>query len=88
MDESGDTVWGGFDSATNNFSPLVTVLQGNDLSASYNFDGTAISASLEVGRHYQLRVYAADADTSEPKGYRLLSATETLDGIFRVSSTP
>lgn len=88
VDESGDTVWGGFDSAANNFAPLVTVPQGNDLSASYNFDGTATSASLEVGRHYQLRVYAAVLDTSEPKGYRLLSATETLDGIFRVSSTP
>jgi hypothetical protein len=87
VDESGETVWGGFDS-TNNFAPLVTVPQGNDLSASYNFDGTATSASLEVGRHYQLRVYASVADTAEPKGYRLLSATETLDGIFRVRSTP
>jgi len=84
VDESGVTVWGGFDSLANNFTPLVTVPQGNDPSAGYNYDGTATLASLEPERYYQLRVYAAVVDTSEPKGYRLLSASETLDGIFRV----
>jgi hypothetical protein len=84
VDESGDTVWGGFDSLANNFTPLVTVPQGNDPSAGYNYDGTATLALLEPERYYQLRVYAAVVDTSEPKGYRLLSASETLDGIFRV----
>ncbi len=85
VDESSDTVWGGFDSPANNFTPLVTVPQDNNPSANYNFDGTATLASLEPGRYYQLRVYAAVVDTSEPKGYRLLSASETLDGIFRVT---
>jgi hypothetical protein len=85
VDESGDTVWGGFDSPANNFAPLVTVPQDNNPSAGYNFDGTAKLASLEPGRYYQLRVYAAVVDTSESKGYRLLSAGETLDGIFRVT---
>ena len=65
--------------------PLVTVPQSNDPSAGYNFDGTASLASLEPERYYQLRVYAAVVDTSELKGYRLLSAGETLDGIFRVT---
>ena len=85
VDESGGTVWGGFDSPVNNFMPLVTVPQSNDPSAGYNFDGTASLASLEPERYYQLRVYAAVVDTSELKGYRLLSAGETLDGIFRVT---
>ena len=85
VDESGNTVWGGFDSAVNNFTPLVTMPQSNDPSAGYNFDGTATLASLEPERYYQLRVYAAVVDTSEPKGYRLLSAGETLDGIFKVT---
>jgi hypothetical protein len=85
VDESGDTVWGGFDSAANNFAPLMTVPQGNDPSVSFNSDGTATLASLEPGRYYQLRLYAAVTDFSEPKGYRLLSATETLDGIFQVT---
>lgn len=83
VDESGDTVWGGFDSAANNYAPLVTVPQGNEPSAIYDFDGTATLASLEPERYYQLRVYAAVVDASDPRGYRLLSASETLDGILR-----
>ena len=85
VDESGGTAWGGFDLPINNFTPIVTVPQDNNPSAGYNFDGTANLASLEPGRYYQLRVYAAVVDPSEPKGYRLLSAGETLDGIFRVT---
>ncbi|MGD8616564.1 MAG: carboxypeptidase-like regulatory domain-containing protein [Gammaproteobacteria bacterium] len=81
IDESGDTIWGGFDAALN---PLVTVLQGNEPSVNYNSDGTATLPTLEPGRHYQLRVYAAVTDAGAPKGYRLLSASETLDGIFKV----
>jgi hypothetical protein len=84
VDESGETVWGGFDSA-NNFVPLVTVSQGNEPSIVYNSDGTASLAVLEEGRHYQFRVYAAVTDTNEARGYRLLSSGETLDGIFRAT---
>jgi hypothetical protein len=84
VDESGDTIWGGFDSEMN-FMPLVTEPQGNAPSVDYNSDETATLALLEPGRHYQLRVYAAVTDTDVPKGYRLLSASETLDGIFRVT---
>jgi hypothetical protein len=84
VDESGDTVWGGFDSAMN-FMPLVTVPQGNEPSIGYNSDGTATLALLEPGRHYQLRVYAAVTDLTDPRGYRLLSASETLAGIFKVT---
>lgn len=83
VDESGDTIWGGFDAAMN-FMPLVTVPQGNAPSVTYNYDGTATLALLEPERHYQLRVYAVVTDLTDPKGYRLLSASETLDGIFKV----
>jgi hypothetical protein len=83
VDESGDTIWGGFDV---DFTPLVTVPQANAPSIAYNSDATAALPTLEPGRHYQLRVYAAVADAGEPKGYRLLSASETLDGIFKVTS--
>ena len=85
MDESGETVWGGF---APDFTPLVTVPQGNTPSISYNSDGTATLPVLEPGRLYQLRVYAAVTDLTDPKGYRLLSASETLDGIFRVTLMP
>jgi len=39
---------------------------------------------LEPGRHNQLRVYAAVTDLTGPRGYRLLPASGTLYGIFRV----
>ena len=84
VDESGESIWGGFDSA-NNFMPLVTIAQGNEPSVGYNSDGTATLAVLEEGRHYQFRVYAAVTDANEIRGYRLLSSGETLDGIFRVT---
>lgn len=83
VDESGTTVWGGFDEL-NNFAPYVTEPQGNTPSIGYNEDGTATLPLLEAGRYYQLRVYARDVDGTAPTGYTLLSASETLDGIFKV----
>jgi hypothetical protein len=85
VDESAETVWGGFDSAENGFTPLVGVSQSNTPSIGYNSDGTALVSPLEADRHYQLRVYAAVIDSSVAKGFRLLSASETLDGIFKVA---
>jgi hypothetical protein len=85
VDESGTTVWGGFD-ALNNYAPYVTEPQGNTPSILYNEDGTATVSPLEAGRYYQLRVYARASDTSSPTGYTLLSASETLDGIFKVET--
>jgi hypothetical protein len=85
VDESGVTVWGGFDEL-NNFTPYVTVAQGNTPSVAYNMDGTATVSPLEAGRYYQLRVYARKSDVSSPTGYVLLSASETLDGIFKVAT--
>jgi hypothetical protein len=82
VDESGDTIWGGFDA---DFTPLVTMPQSNAPSIGYNSDETATLATLGPGRHYQLRVYATVTDAGEAKGYRLLSASETLDGIFKVA---
>lgn len=84
IDESGETVWGGFDTAANNFTPLVTVAQSNEPSAGYDFDASAAVSPLERERYYQVRVYAAVIDLNETKGYRLLSASETLNGIFQV----
>jgi hypothetical protein len=82
VDESGTTVWGGFDEG-NNYAPRVTVPQGNTPSVAYNSDGTATVSPLQAGRYYQLRVYARVID-STATGYTLLSASETLDGIFKV----
>jgi len=85
VDESGNTVWGGFD-ALNNYAPFVTVLQGNTPSVTYDSDLSATVSPLEAGHYYQLRVYARVLD-STTTGYTLLSASETLDGIFKVENT-
>ncbi len=85
VDESSSTVWGGFDAA-NNYTPRVTVPQGNNPQALYDFDGSALSA-LEAGKVYQLRVYARSIDNTAT-GFTLLSSSETLDGLFRVATAP
>lgn len=82
VDESGNSVWGGFD-RLNNFAAKVTSPQSNSPAIGYNEDGTATLPMLEPGRYYQLRVYARVLDNTST-GYTLLSASETLDGIFKV----
>ena len=85
VDESSNTVWGGFGAAPA-YTPQVTVPQGNTPSVAYNFDGTASVSPLETERVYQLRVYAKKSDAGDPRGYKLLSSSETLDGLFRVAT--
>ncbi len=82
VDESGNTVWGGFDSGTG--MPLVTIPKTDPVSIGYNNDGMATVASLETGRYYQLRVYASKDDNAAPPGFKLISSTENLDGVFKV----
>ena len=66
-------------------SPLVTVPKASNITLTYNDDGNGLD--LEVGRYYQLRIYAmSDVSVSAdyPQGYKLLSVTENLNGIFKV----
>jgi len=83
LDESSNTIWGGFGPAPA-YLPQVTVPQADTPTTTYNFDGTATQATLTTGGVYQLRVYAKKSDGSDPRGYKLLSSSETLDGLFRV----
>ena len=82
VDESGSTIWGGFDLAG---QPKVTWPKEDPITIDYNFDFTATLATLEAGRYYQLRIYASKEDTS-PLGFKLISSTETLDGVFKVET--
>lgn len=80
VDESGTTVWGGFslNTSTGILEPSVTVAQGNNPSIVY------AGPSLTPGRYYQLRVYARDV-LDAAGNFKLLSASETLDGLFKVA---
>ena len=78
VDESSNTVWGGFGPAPT-FTPQVTVPQGNNPQILYG------GPALEAGKVYQLRVYALSNDATTT-GFTLLSSSETLDGLFRIAT--
>ena len=84
VDESGNTVWGGLDPTT--MTGPVMIAKQDPIEIVYNEDGTAILPVLEAGHYYQLRIYARKADNSTASGYKLISASETLDGLFRVAT--
>jgi hypothetical protein len=48
------------------------------MSVQYDFDGSG--QPLQVGRYYQLRLYASEGDF-------LLSTSENIDGIIKVVSS-
>lgn len=81
VDESGSTICGGIDPTT--LTGPVMIAKQDPISIIYS---DYCSATLEPGRFYQLRIYARKPDSTTPSGYKLISATETLDGIFKVAT--
>ncbi len=82
VDASGNVIWGGFGPAN---EILVSVANAGESSWSIEFDSdSSATQALESGRYYQVRIYAAKDDNNDPRGYLLVSGTETLDGLFRV----
>lgn len=81
VNESGEVIWGGF--AADGTKKVTTT----GTSIGFNEDETA-TAPLEVGRYYQVRIYASKDDRQQPGGYTLISSTEALRGVFRVVADP
>jgi hypothetical protein len=81
INEYAETVWGGFGGLDPvEGIPTVTVPGG---TYTINYAGPA----LQSGRYYQLRIYAMKDDNDAimyPNGYKLISVTENLDGVFKV----
>ena len=81
INESGDAVWGGFGGLDPvEGVPSVTVSGG---TYTIQYAGPA----LQSGRYYQLRIYAMKDDNDTilyPNGYKLISVTENLDGVFKI----
>jgi len=81
INEYGETVWGGFDGLDPvEGIPTVTVPGG-----TYTIDYAG--PVLQSGHYYQLRIYAMKDDNDAilyPNGYKLISVTENLDGVFKV----
>jgi hypothetical protein len=78
-DELGRIAWGGFDGET----PRVEVPKETVRIAYGAVDGTNPLA-LVPGRVYRFRVWAAKADNQDPRGFRIISATEEQRGLFEV----
>jgi hypothetical protein len=81
INEYGETVWGGFGGLDPvEGIPTVTVPGG---TYTTDYAGPA----LQSGRYYQLRIYAMKDDNDAilyPNGYKLISVSENLDGVFKV----
>lgn len=75
---SGEIIWGGF----NKDGSKKISLTSN--STTFNFDGSA-SESLKSNTYYQLRVYASKNDVKEPLGFKLISSSEVLEGLFEIN---
>ncbi len=82
VDQTGSVIWGGFGTNGEILVPVANT-GGESWSIDFDADGSAQSA-LQIGRYYQVRIYAAKDDKNDPRGYKLVSATETLDGLFKV----
>jgi hypothetical protein len=81
VNESGEVIWGGFaDDGTKEVSTTGTTI-------GFNVDASA-TEPLEVGRYYQVRIYASKEDQKQVSGYTLISSTEALRGVFRVVANP
>lgn len=76
VDANGNVIWGGFDE---NLTKLVTTA---GTSIEYSNDGQG--QALQTGAIYRWKVYASKDDVKEATGWKLISASEEAQGVFRV----
>lgn len=80
-DANGNVIWGGFEGATPNIIKLVNPL-AETTSVVYSYDGSGLT--LENGKIYRWKVYASKDDVQEDDGWKLISASEDAQGVFKV----
>ncbi|MEJ2003427.1 MAG: carboxypeptidase-like regulatory domain-containing protein [Cyclobacteriaceae bacterium] len=80
---TGTVIWGGFDTSGDLPVKKVTI-PGNQLTAEFNFDGSASINALEAGKIYRWRIYASKNDQNSPTGWTLISASEDQHGLIRL----
>jgi 5-hydroxyisourate hydrolase-like protein (transthyretin family) len=81
VNESGATVWGGFGGSDPVAGIPTEIVPGGTYTIDY------AGPALQSGRYYQLRIYAmkdVTVSADYPQGYKLISVTENLDGVFKV----
>lgn len=79
-DVNGNVIWGGFSSSgtiKNITIPKTTT------SITYNNDGKATKA-LQIGQIYRWRIFASKNDSSDPRGWKIISVSEEQEGLIKV----
>ncbi|WP_345986071.1 carboxypeptidase-like regulatory domain-containing protein [Sulfurimonas sp. HSL-1656] len=78
VDVDGNTIWGGFD------ENLTKLVNPPSSQLTYLYDGPA----LQDGAIYRWKVYASKDDSKEIIGWKLISASEEAQGVFKVNLAP
>lgn len=78
LDVNGNVIWGGFGPNPDYIQQVTTT----ELSVVYNFDGAGLD--LVNGKTYRWKVYASFDDGKEATGWKLISASEDAQGIFKI----
>lgn len=80
-DVNGKVVWGGF----NNKGTLRNlVIPKTATTIIYNNNGAA-TESLQNGHVYRWRIYASKDDSSDPRGWKLISVSEEQQGLIKIA---
>jgi hypothetical protein len=79
-DQSGRVIWGGFGG---NWTIRKIILPKTQTGVAFNSDTTA-TEGLIVGKVYRWKVYVSKNDSQEPLGWKLISASEDQQGMFKI----
>ncbi|MDH5711265.1 MAG: carboxypeptidase-like regulatory domain-containing protein [Gammaproteobacteria bacterium] len=77
-DANGDVVWGGFDATLNK------LVNPSAATTSIVYSNDGLGLPLENGKVYRWKVYASKDDVKEATGWKLISASEDAQGVFKV----
>jgi hypothetical protein len=78
--QAGRVIWGGF---SNDWTSRNVLLPKTQTSVAFNSDNKA-TESLVVGKVYRWKVYVSKSDSQEPLGWKLISASEDQQGMFKI----
>jgi hypothetical protein len=80
-DINGNVIWGGF---KNNGTVMNFAIPKTTTSLAYNSNGTA-TQPLQNGQIYRWRIYASKNDSSDSRGWKLISVSEEQQGLMKIT---
>ncbi len=79
-DVNGNVIWGGF---SNSGTVKNITIPKTTTSVTYNSDGKA-SEPLENSHIYRWRIFASKDDSSDPRGWKIISVSEDQEGLIKI----